>query len=606
MSRHAFSLEERWAVYVVHDCACYLCGAPLTFKAMEVDHILPERLLDEPAELAAALQSFGLPSNFSINTFENWMPSCGPCNNAKSGAAKPAPVMLFQLQKAIAKADDARAEVEKVRSDRAIERALTTLEAAVSKDRVSDKELKPLMDLYQQRVDAQRSSNSAKQTHELRLMPLFSVLYADGAYRVVRGKLKPEKIEQGCPVPNTHRRLWSVHRLWHQTLKQYQNPDGFRTNLNSTIQELRNVTTLLQREQKKNPGFVAWYAARLQAIEDDDLFRWVARARNRVVRKGDLATKSTVRVQLIRDFGPTSAMQDFDVSPLLKTEEIAAAFAQTAPECIRGDGALTVERRWVANDLPTHELLAALAHVFGIVSEVVYDTHRRAGVEFVGVRCAGGDNDATVPNCMAAAENARTVIVKLGELGLRFQREIPIRASKKGMQQARERYGPMPSLADIPKGDLRGIARALHQAGRQALAVDGFHLGFVHLLRGGSIVNLRGFSPSDQADKHLLSHHIAKQVDLYHADAIVLTSEIWIAPADPQTPQRRASESPQRREGLQTAMLCEDGTELTVVTLFEKHDGKISLDEAVESSNHRLYFLDPVREVWARRHLQAK
>lgn len=30
-----------------------------------------------------------------------------------------------------------------------------------------------------------------------------------------------------CLIPNTHKRLLEAHRLWHQTLDNYFDPEGF-------------------------------------------------------------------------------------------------------------------------------------------------------------------------------------------------------------------------------------------------------------------------------------------------------------------------------------------------------------------------------------------
>jgi hypothetical protein len=38
---------------------------------MQVDHVIPETLADNPEELAKTIQSLGLPENFDIQSFEN-------------------------------------------------------------------------------------------------------------------------------------------------------------------------------------------------------------------------------------------------------------------------------------------------------------------------------------------------------------------------------------------------------------------------------------------------------------------------------------------------------------------------------------------------------
>lgn len=72
---------------------------------MQVDHIIPETLLENPDEFAKALKMFGLPETFEINSYENWMPSCGPCNNKKKAKVfEPTPLIQLQLERAKARA----------------------------------------------------------------------------------------------------------------------------------------------------------------------------------------------------------------------------------------------------------------------------------------------------------------------------------------------------------------------------------------------------------------------------------------------------------------------------------------------------------------------
>ena len=62
-----------------------------------------------------------------------------------------------------------------------------------------------------------------------------------------------------CPLPNAHRRLSECHRLWHHAAETYDDPEGFRTQLNALLQALRNVTFVLQKEKRSIPEFDAWY-----------------------------------------------------------------------------------------------------------------------------------------------------------------------------------------------------------------------------------------------------------------------------------------------------------------------------------------------------------
>ena len=131
MSKYRFSAEERYAVYAVHNEKCYICNIAVDLKSMQVDHIIPESLLSEPKELQKVKTAYGLASEFSINSFENWMPSCSPCNGKKSSTVFEFTVLIqMLLQRAQEKAQKARELANKIINRREIAKALNVLQRA--------------------------------------------------------------------------------------------------------------------------------------------------------------------------------------------------------------------------------------------------------------------------------------------------------------------------------------------------------------------------------------------------------------------------------------------------------------------------------------------
>jgi hypothetical protein len=62
MSTYVFKPLQRLAVFIAHGSQdgtkCWLCDIPLNFVEMEVDHVLPEKLLDDPEALRNTLREF--------------------------------------------------------------------------------------------------------------------------------------------------------------------------------------------------------------------------------------------------------------------------------------------------------------------------------------------------------------------------------------------------------------------------------------------------------------------------------------------------------------------------------------------------------------------
>jgi hypothetical protein len=173
MIKHKFSPAERFAVYVTHGERCYLCDAPLDLKTLEVDHILPESLESEPDRLADVLQEFGLPENFSLNSFANWMPACRRCNGKKSDLVfKATPIIQLMLQRAIEKAPKAEALARETIGRVKITKALTILEVANENGELSPADraaLMPLVLFQEQHREPERT------TEPVRLAPNYTV-----------------------------------------------------------------------------------------------------------------------------------------------------------------------------------------------------------------------------------------------------------------------------------------------------------------------------------------------------------------------------------------------------------------------------------------------
>ena len=71
------------AIWKAHKEKCAYCGELIPFNDLEIDHILPESLLDNPEKLEKIKLEYGLGSEFDINNYSNWLPSCSSCNNRK-------------------------------------------------------------------------------------------------------------------------------------------------------------------------------------------------------------------------------------------------------------------------------------------------------------------------------------------------------------------------------------------------------------------------------------------------------------------------------------------------------------------------------------------
>ena len=186
--------------------------------------------------------------------------------------------------------------------------------------------------------------------------------------------------EKMCPTPMAHARINEAHRLWHQTSDNYDDPDGFRGNLNACIQALRSVTFVLQKEKSRIHDFAIWYTGWQNRLKADTILNWLVDARNVIVKEGDLETRSRIRVAVLYNYLESPAFE-MNVEPLTPTKVIATQIrSQAISKKMIKNGLLRVERKWISINLPNTELLEALAHSYGVLSSLINDAHIFTGV----------------------------------------------------------------------------------------------------------------------------------------------------------------------------------------------------------------------------------
>lgn len=138
MSRYNFNEHERFAIFCTHGEKCYLCSEPLNLKTMEVDHVIPESLIGT-TELHAVLENLGLPTDFNVNSFANWLPACKPCNGKKSNHVFSSSLMFQNaLENAAKKAPKAESFAADTVSQQKIANALNVFGRASEEERLDD------------------------------------------------------------------------------------------------------------------------------------------------------------------------------------------------------------------------------------------------------------------------------------------------------------------------------------------------------------------------------------------------------------------------------------------------------------------------------------
>lgn len=83
MSTYKVPSIEKRTLWEGYKKKCFYCKEPLVFDDIHIDHILPEKLINNPNELERFKIEYNLHPNFHINSYYNLSPACSRCNLRK-------------------------------------------------------------------------------------------------------------------------------------------------------------------------------------------------------------------------------------------------------------------------------------------------------------------------------------------------------------------------------------------------------------------------------------------------------------------------------------------------------------------------------------------
>ncbi len=417
--------------------------------------------------------------------------------------------------------------------------------------------------------------------------------------------------EEQCPLAAVDRRLNDLHQFWHQAERAYFEPDEFRVAIQAAIQTARQVSFVLQKNQDLIPDFEKWYTDRQEILAAIPLMKWMVEARNRIEKQGDLEANSFVSAEIVAshlDEGPkTQVPAKLTDAPLDLVNGIPDSMVG---EHIKRDGVLRIRRRWIENTLPDVELLDAVATAYGHLSQLVRSAHKQMGLAGPittdvesGEQFPEADQDGRLP-CMIGHENARTLDVWLATgKPLEFEEVRKTLGRDEVMAEApklKERYGVDPTKMYAESGKVHDHARSLFAVARKMFEKDGHHITIVILLRGGKPIDFRELRPAEHGHKFMMMRTMAQHAQKIGADAAVLLSETWSAPANPAKPFMRAVDSPNRRELLTATAVSKVGDPLYLSAEILRNDQIVRLADTVEHVNGAHFAFAPLYEVWKR------
>ena len=145
MARKALRTSRRAAIWHAHEHRCIYCTELVTFADLDVDHIVPSHLKDQPEELAKLIDEYGLINNFDVDSLLNLVPAHRHCNLQKKGQVLPKNRALHFLSIAENKCGKARGIELELQKQAQKDKFTVIIQVGLDEGRISREELNSLL-----------------------------------------------------------------------------------------------------------------------------------------------------------------------------------------------------------------------------------------------------------------------------------------------------------------------------------------------------------------------------------------------------------------------------------------------------------------------------
>jgi tetratricopeptide (TPR) repeat protein len=429
-----------------------------------------------------------------------------------------------------------------------------------------------------------------------------------------------------CPISNTHQRLRQAHILWHQAAESYQNVDVFLTNVNSLIQELRNISFILQTEKDKIPGFDAWYEPWRERLKNDEYALWVKETRTLVVHQSALVAASHFNIKFLTYYElPVASLltdgdSDLSMAAVLERKDFQSIVARIRYLMRdQGDAIIALERCWSTPELRGADLLGVLGTVYGLLARMVLDAHVHLG----HLDCVeNADTDSEFPThrgrtallpCMMREQAARTDYFSLNTFtplskGVRLQ-ELKATVGDvewRYQMKAGDRMRAYDSLDPVK------LYEHMVWSSKRMLRKDRSLARIMMLRNGKGEWSSHMIMAGERVEKYLLLHLLAQTVREEGCDALVEVGETWLTDQKVSIPQLESIESlPNRgklvKEAIMVRLDTRDGLHKQSLTIFNRGTfGGIKLSDTKEGDRGKPIYLTPIYQVWGEQNAYAR
>jgi len=264
---------------------------------------------------------------------------------------------------------------------------------------------------------------------------------------------------------------------------------------------------------------------------------------------------------------------------------------------------LSLERRWGVEALGDQELLDALAHGYGVLSELLRDAHEQVGFDHDAKELHVSEpvqmtNDGRMP-CMITTVEQRTRRMSLENETWLVPQKLSRTIDPNDAARIARRYGTseVEKRRRAPVDPIEMAESVLLQAKRM-LAKDKAHVRIM-LLRTHLGWRIHQLDARDRPEKYSLMRVMADEIRRTQSDAIVEVGEIWVSSVDEFVAGRMPEVARDRREALVVRVATKSGLFREYITPFRRGLlGRIKFAETTVDDDLVPYYLAPIFDVW--------
>lgn len=403
-----------------------------------------------------------------------------------------------------------------------------------------------------------------------------------------------------CVLKTVEKRLIDSFHLWMKLSYNYFSPNEFRVYLNSTIQELRNITFILQKNKSSIKGFDSWYSNWQSKMKADKFLKWLVESRNKIVKEGDLETDSIAKVSIIHNwYNPP--VKEFSVSPFLNSNEICEFVLETISEKeLPRNSIMKVERRWIESSLKDTELLETLIHCFDIYASIIYDAHTYIDFVSCPYRNFYKDIKNYKTNYLLNKDSYLVTYFDLTTKTNITSKLVDFTPTEKEFKEIEERYAFLKDFK-IPKSKTTTLledAEFNFEFAKNILSNDGYHLPTVILSDINEKKEFHQLRLENKRDTYLTFRKIADIIKVKKFTRVIFIGEAWGAIPNEKHPERLPEDYPNKIELLNVLAIDKDGQEFSITSVFTRENGKIIFGPKQISKESTMNIFNPIREVW--------